>query len=70
MAVSPDGQKVYASIFESGETTIVSGPVGDPEMMPYANDVVGNINGPYEGANPPPFISHFNNPPLARHNDG
>lgn len=43
LAVSPDGSKVYAGIFASGNATTT---------IPH--DVVSNPSGPYGGQNPPP----------------
>ncbi len=53
MAVSPDGQRVYVAIFESGnETTIIgSGGVVPGDFPP---NIVGNGQSPYQGQNPPP----------------
>ena len=52
MAVSPDGAKVYAAIFESGNRTTIIGAgvsLGFPIPTP-----VDFPDGPYEGQNPPP----------------
>ncbi len=64
LAVSPDGSKVYAAIFESGNGTTVLGPKlsGDPTRPPgtngsgplYSQNVVSDPTGPYGGQNPPP----------------
>lgn len=43
LAVSPDGSKIYAAIFESGNHSVI---------IPRAQ--VSAINGPYGGLNPPP----------------
>jgi DNA-binding beta-propeller fold protein YncE len=52
LAVSPDGTRVYAAIFESGNnTTIVN----------QAN--VSNPGGPYAGVNPPPNSGTLFDPP-------
>ncbi len=51
LAVSPDGQTVYAAIFESGNgTTIVRGG----EVPGKMSDVVGRGDGPYGGTPIPP----------------
>ena len=52
LAVSPDGTRVYAAIFESGNgTTSIGGP-GLNEGG-YPPDVVSLNSGPYGGQNPP-----------------
>lgn len=53
LAVSPDGMRVYAAIFESGNnTTLVS------------RQNVSNPSGPYSGVNPPPNAGNAFDPPL------
>ncbi len=60
MAVSPDGTKVYAAIFESGNgTTVLNGRNGD------SINAVSRTEGPYKGQNPPPNAGNAFNPPLA-----
>lgn len=55
LAVSADGLTVYAAVFESGNgTTILGGGSDDATVISYPPNVVGNIAGPYAGANPPP----------------
>ena len=66
LAASPDGRKVYAAIFESGNATTVLGPKlsGSPKGVPfpgtnssgpvYSQNVVSHPSGPYRGQNPPP----------------
>src|SRR6266536_216598 len=66
LAASPDGRKVYAAIFESGNGTTVLGPKlsGSPRGVPfpgtnssgpvYSQNVVSHPSGPYRGQNPPP----------------
>ncbi len=66
LAASPDGRKVYAAIFESGNGTTVLGPKlsGSPIKVPfpgtnssgpvYSQNVVSHPSGPYRGQNPPP----------------
>jgi DNA-binding beta-propeller fold protein YncE len=52
LAVSPDGQRVYAAIFESGNaTTLVGGTLAG---RTFISNVVNLPNGPYRGQNPPP----------------
>ena len=53
MAVSPDGTKVYAAIFASGNKTTIlnAGQVSSP-------------SGPYGGLNPPPNAGNLFSPPL------
>ncbi|HEX7860808.1 MAG TPA: hypothetical protein VF773_10805 [Verrucomicrobiae bacterium] len=54
LAVSPDGQKVYAAILESGNgTTIVAPRVTDLGHVPAGGPVDLQM-GPYGGVNPPP----------------
>jgi DNA-binding beta-propeller fold protein YncE/mono/diheme cytochrome c family protein len=53
LAVSPDGRKVYAAIFESGNGSTVLGGGGTlPGLFPP--NVVSDPSGPYGGINPPP----------------
>jgi YVTN family beta-propeller protein len=53
LAVSPDGRKVYAAIFESGNGSTVLGGGGTlPGLFPP--NVVSDPAGPYGGINPPP----------------
>src|SRR5262245_35556001 len=64
LATSPDGSKVYAAIFESGNGTTVLGPkLGASGGFPgtnggsgplYSQNVVSDPRGPYFGQNPPP----------------
>src|SRR5262245_14956933 len=65
LAISPDGSKVYAAIFESGNATTVLGPkLGTSGGFPgtngggtgplYSQNVVSDPRGPYFGQNPPP----------------
>lgn len=53
LAVSPDGTRVYAAIFESGNAT---GAVRQQE--------VSNPTGPYAGQNPPPNLGNIFSPPI------
>ncbi len=53
LAVSPDGSKVYAAVFESGNgTTILLG--GSEDEPGFGPNVVSDPLGPYGGVNPPP----------------
>jgi YVTN family beta-propeller protein len=53
LAVSPDGRKVYAAIFESGNRSTVLGGGGTlPGLFPP--NAVSDPSGPYGGINPPP----------------
>src|SRR5258706_811716 len=61
LGVSPDGQKVYAAIFESGNGTTVVG--AKFRNLLFFENAVSLTNGPYGGQNPPPnFGSNFNPP--------
>jgi YVTN family beta-propeller protein len=54
MAASPDGQKVYVAIFESGNaSTILGPPFGLKDIVPPPG-VLEFSQGPYAGQNPPP----------------
>jgi YVTN family beta-propeller protein len=53
LAVSPDGTKVYAAIFESGNNTTIMGGGSDSVASFFPPNIVGTT-GPYSGANPPP----------------
>jgi YVTN family beta-propeller protein len=52
LATSPDGRKVYAAIFESGNATTIVG--AKLEGLGYVGNVVSLPSGPYRGQNPPP----------------
>ncbi len=55
LAVSPDGQTVYAAIFNSGNaSTILGGGTRVASPLAYPPNVVNDANGPYGGTNPPP----------------
>ncbi len=55
LAVSPDGSKVYAAIFESGnDTTVIGGGAAGAATIGFPPNVVNDVTGPYGGANPPP----------------
>ncbi len=54
LAVSPDGTKVYAAIFESGNrSTILGGGLGGSQLS-FPRNVVNDPAGPWGGVNPPP----------------
>jgi len=53
LAVSADGRKVYAAIFESGNGTTALGGGGTLPGL-YPPNVVSDPSGPYGGINPPP----------------
>jgi YVTN family beta-propeller protein len=64
LAVSPDGRKVYAAIFESGNgTTALGGGSTLPGLFPP--NVVSDPIGPYGGTNPPPNNGNSFQPPIA-----
>lgn len=54
LAVSPDGSRIYTTIFESGNRT------GSVRLQD-----VNNVNGPYGGRNPAPNNGNVFDPPLA-----
>jgi YVTN family beta-propeller protein len=62
LAVSPDGSKVYAAIFESGNATTIIGPRF--RNLLFIDNPVSRTNGPYAGQNPPPNFGTTFNPPL------
>src|ERR1043166_4510382 len=62
LAISPDGQKVYVAIFESGNRTTVIG--GKFRNFLFFGNAVSLTNGPYGGQNPPPNAGTGFNPPL------
>jgi len=63
LAVSADGQRVYAAIFESGNASTVlgGGLMGISVGLP---NVVSDPRGPYGGVNPPPNAGSGFDPPL------
>ncbi|MDY7232354.1 hypothetical protein SYV04_38555 [Hyalangium sp. s54d21] len=63
LAVSPDGRKVYAAIFESGNATTVLSGGGTLEGL-FPPNVVSDPLGPYGGINPPPNAGSAFNPPI------
>ncbi len=55
LAVSADGARVYAAVFESGNnTTILGGGIAINDTLLFPPNVVGDLAGPYGGVNPPP----------------
>ncbi len=71
LAVSLDGRKVYAAIFESGNrSTVLAGgfrviDIADRGSLPA--NVVSDPGGPYGGQNPPPNSGSGFDPPIAAH---
>jgi len=62
LAVSPDGSKVYAAIFESGNGTTLVGAKFRNQV--FFSNAVSAVNGPYAGQNPPPNRGSSFEPPL------
>ncbi len=55
LAVSPDGQTVFAAVFESGNhSTILGGGLAMMQTLAFPPNVVGDPAGPHGGVNPPP----------------
>jgi YVTN family beta-propeller protein len=55
LAVSLDGSKVYAAVFESGNrSTVLGGGIAEPGDVAFPPNVVDDPGGPYGGQNPPP----------------
>ncbi len=54
LAVSPDGSKVYAAIFESGNGSTSLAGGGNGTTISFPPNVVSHASGPYGGVNPPP----------------
>jgi YVTN family beta-propeller protein len=70
LAVSPDGQRVYAAVFESGNaSTILGGGAANPAIIGFPPNVVSNPSGPYGGQNPPPNSGAGFMPPIAPANN-
>lgn len=67
LAVSPDGNTVYAAIFESGNgTTVLAGGVEDVnDTLAFPPQVVNVGVTPYAGQNPPPNNGNGFFPPMA-----
>jgi|GEM_PF-1140558 len=66
LAVSPDGRKVYAAIFESGNATTILGPKLTASSYDSGANVVSMFSGPYRGQNPPPNKGTNFSPTLRR----
>lgn len=65
LAVSADGSKVYAAIFESGNaTTILGGGAAELNTISFPPNVTRQANTPYSGQNPPPNDGNSFEPPL------
>jgi len=66
LAVSPDGAKVYAAIFESGNaSTLLGGGADEGEgVIDFPPNTVNHPSGPYGGQNPPPNSGNGFQPPL------
>ncbi|HEX6883342.1 MAG TPA: hypothetical protein VF530_08170 [Planctomycetota bacterium] len=64
LAVSPDGTRVYAAIFESGNGTTALGG-GTTSFVLFPRNVVSDADGPHGGVNPPPNDGAGFDPPLA-----
>jgi YVTN family beta-propeller protein len=62
LAVSPDGSKVYAAIFESGNGTTLVG--AEFQNLLFFSNAVSRMDGPYGGLNPPPNSGSRFSPPL------
>jgi YVTN family beta-propeller protein len=62
LAVSPDGQNVYAAIFESGNKTTIVG--AKFRNLLFFSNAVSVASSPYGGQNPPPNSGALFNPPI------
>ncbi|HEX5751978.1 MAG TPA: hypothetical protein VFZ09_37500 [Archangium sp.] len=63
LAVSPDGTKVYAAIFESGNgSTVLGGGNVNPSFA--RTNPVSSASSPYGGVNPPPNVGSGFSPAL------
>ncbi len=73
LAVSPDGSKVYAAIFESGNgTTVLGGGVDETQVhgiVSFPPNAVSDPAGPYGGVNPPPNSGANFDPPISGGNE-
>jgi len=67
LAVSPDGQTVYAAVFESGNgSTLVGGGAAEGQAtIAFPPNAVDDPAGPYGGVNPPPNAGTGFEPPIA-----
>ncbi|MEZ5440980.1 MAG: hypothetical protein R3F15_05785 [Lysobacterales bacterium] len=63
LAISADGQSVYAAIFESGNASTILGGGLEDSIVAIPN-VVSDPRGPYGGRNPPPNAGEDFEPPL------
>ncbi len=64
LAVSSDGTKVYAAIFESGnDSTILAPPITQLDNPPEPGPL-GDPDGPSQGRNPPPNSGAAFDPPI------
>lgn len=54
LVVSPDGNRVYAAVFRSGNGSTVIGGVTPSVAGSFPPNAVSNLSGPHGGANPPP----------------
>lgn len=65
LAVSPDGNYVYAAVYESGNrTTVLGGGAADLGTIPFPPNVVSDPTGPYGGINPAPNDGSAFLPPI------
>lgn len=65
LATSPDGAKVYAAIFESGNgTTLLGGGADADSILVFPPNAVSDQQGPYRGKNPPPNAGDEFDPPM------
>ncbi|MBM4109258.1 MAG: hypothetical protein FJ255_10695 [Phycisphaerae bacterium] len=70
LAVSSDGARVYAAIFESGNSsTLLGGGAAQPTIINFPPNVVSDATGPYGGQNPPPNSGGAFVPPIAPANN-
>ncbi|MDP6761295.1 MAG: hypothetical protein QF860_00335 [Planctomycetota bacterium] len=64
MAVSPDGQRVYVAVFDSGNaTTVLGGGIDGGNTLAFPPNVVNEPLGPHGGQNPPPNAGGGFSPP-------
>jgi YVTN family beta-propeller protein len=64
LAKSPDGEKVYVAVFESGNGSTILGGGGTLGAGFFPPNVVNHPSGPYGGQNPPPNQGASFNPPI------
>lgn len=65
LALSPDGTRLYAAIFESGNaSTILGGGADQLNTISFPPNVVQHPSGPYGGVNPPPNNGSVFEPPM------